>query len=197
MDIFAYSMIGLGLAMDAAAVSMCKGLAVCQVKTKHCLIAGAYFGIFQGLMPTLGFFAAGTFVHHVGEWANWLAFGVFLLLGATFIRNAWTETPECACRGCNRCVLRRWKNIFAIGIATSIDAFAVGAGIACSRPPSHAGTPLAGEIFIPAVIIAGTTFFCVLAAFHSTRFFRKLPTKLLGTLAGLILIALGIQSLFK
>ena len=48
MDIFAYSMIGLGLAMDAAAVSMCKGLAVCQVKPKHCFIAGAYFGIFSG-----------------------------------------------------------------------------------------------------------------------------------------------------
>ena len=189
--------LGLALATDASVVAFSCGL-TSREHTRLCPIKLAFVtGIFQGLMPTLGFFAAGTFVHHVGEWANWLAFGVFLLLGATFIRNAWTETPECACRGCNRCVLRRWKNIFAIGIATSIDAFAVGAGIACSRPPSHAGTLLAGEIFIPAVIIAGTTFFCVLAAFYSTRFFRKLPTKLLGTLAGLILIALGIQSLFK
>ena len=49
------ALLGVGLAMDAAAVSMCKGLAVCQVKPKHCFIAGAYFGIFQGLMPLLEF----------------------------------------------------------------------------------------------------------------------------------------------
>ena len=49
MNILYFISLGFGLAMDAAAGSMCKGLAVGKVQWKHCLIAGAYFGIFQGV----------------------------------------------------------------------------------------------------------------------------------------------------
>ena len=55
MNIFNVILIGIGLAMDAAAVSLCKGLAVGKAKLRHCLIAGVYFGVFQGAMPAIGY----------------------------------------------------------------------------------------------------------------------------------------------
>ena len=61
MNILYFISLGFGLAMDAAAVSMCKGLAVGKDKWKHCLIAGAYFGIFQGVMPAIGYSLAIVF----------------------------------------------------------------------------------------------------------------------------------------
>lgn len=95
-----------------------------------------------------------------------------------------------------RCAISSWKGIFALGVATSIDALAVGAGLACAGAPADAGTPnLAETIFVPAGIIAGTTFVCVLAAFFATGLFRRLPVKILGCAAGLILIALGVNAL--
>ena len=83
MDIFAFAMIGLGLAMDAAAVSMCKGLAVCQVKPKHCFIAGAYFGIFQGVMPAIGYALGRTFSTLIDTYAYWVSFALLVLVGTS------------------------------------------------------------------------------------------------------------------
>ena len=196
MELISSIGLGVALAVDASVVAFSCGL-TSREHTWHCPLKLALItGIFQGLMPAIGFFAAGTLVHLISSWASWIAFAVFLILGATFIRNAWADEPECECRGCARCALRKWKNIFAIGIATSIDALAVGVGMACSASATPMTQSYGEKIIAPALTIAGTTFVCVLIAFHSTRFFRRLPTKLLGTLAGLILIALGIKAIF-
>lgn len=188
--------LGLALAVDASVVAFSCGLTSREHQWKCPLKLAAVTGTFQGLMPTIGFFAAGTFVGYISTWAHWLAFAVFLTLGAMFVYNAWTESPDDACQGCRRCALRCWKSIFAIGVATSIDALAVGAGIACSELGDTASRSLSEKIFVPAAVITGTTFFCVLASFYATRIFRRLPVKLLGTVAGLILIALGVRALF-
>ncbi|MBP3302762.1 MAG: manganese efflux pump [Opitutales bacterium] len=188
--------LGLALAVDASVVAFSCGLTSREHQWKCPLKLAAVTGTFQGLMPTVGFFAAGTFVSYISAWAHWLAFSVFLALGAMFIYNAWTELQDKARCGCTHCALRCWKSIFAIGVATSIDALAVGAGIACSKLSGNTTGPLSEKIFVPAAVIAGTTFFCVLAAFYATRIFRRLPVKLLGTAAGLVLIALGVRTLF-
>ncbi|MBQ9759494.1 MAG: manganese efflux pump [Opitutales bacterium] len=196
MDATSAAGLGLALAVDASVVAFSCGLSSREHQWKCPLKLAAVTGTFQGLMPTIGFFAAGTFVSYISAWAHWLAFAVFLALGVMFIYNAWTESQDDACRGCRRCALRCWKSIFAIGIATSIDALAVGAGIACSGLGGNASSSLSEKIVVPAAVIAGTTIFCVLAAFYATRIFRSLPVKLLGTAAGLILIALGVRTLF-
>ena len=95
MDIFAYSMIGLGLAMDAAAVSMCKGLAVGKVKLKHCLIAGAYFGVFQGVMPAIGYALGRTFSTLIDRYAFWVSFALLVLVGGNMLRESFGEEDEC------------------------------------------------------------------------------------------------------
>lgn len=188
--------LGIALAVDASVVAFSCGLSAREHTLSCPLKLALVTGAFQGVMPTAGFFAAETFVRSVSAWSHWLAFGVFIALGILFIRNAWTEAEASGCGGCSRCAISSWKGIFAIGVATSLDALAVGAGIACSYAGAGTEQPWSRAIFVPATIIAGTTFLCVLAAFFATRVFRRLPTKLLGTLSGLIMIALGVNALF-
>lgn len=196
MEIAAAVGLGLALAIDASVAAFSCGLSAKTHHAKCPLKLALVTGFFQGAMPTIGFFAAGEIVRHISAWAQWLSFGIFLILGAMFIRNAWKKQENCECAGCVSCVIKTWKGVLAVGIATSIDALAVGAGMACLPNNSAAELPLSETIFIPAAIIAGTTFCCVLAAFYSTKFFRNFPEKFLGTIAGLILIGLGIRALF-
>lgn len=188
--------LGLALAVDASVAAFSCGLSSREHRLSCPFKLAAVTGALQGLMPLAGFFAAERFVRHISAWAHWIAFGVFVALGVMFIHNALTEPEKTSCGGCMRCAISSWKGIFALGVATSIDALAVGAGLACAGAPADAGTPnLAETIFVPAGIIAGTTFACVLAAFFATGLFRRLPVKILGCAAGLILIALGVNAL--
>lgn len=192
--------LGIALAADASVAAFSCGLSARTHRMSCPLKLAVVAGMFQGTMPIAGFFAAESVVGFVGEWAPRIAFVVFLALGTIFIRNAWIEEEKGACSGCRRCVADTWKGLFAMGVATSIDAFAVGAGIACAaESSSRAGTLAAShgeKIFVPAAIIAGTTFLCVFSAFHAARIFRRFPVKILGMLAGLILVALGFRALF-
>lgn len=200
MELLASIGLGAALAVDASAAAFSCGLSARTHRPSCPLKLAAVTGAFQGLMPIAGFFAAESVVRFVGEWSPRIAFAVFLVLGTIFIRNAWTEHEKSTCSGCSRCVADSWKGVLALGVATSIDALAVGAGIACAvEPTARAGTfpaTLGEKIFVPAAIIAGTTFLCVLASFYASRIFRRLPVRVLGTAAGLILVALGFRALF-
>ena len=70
MSIWEILLLGVGLSMDAFAVSICKGLSVKKVKWQHLLCVGAYFGIFQALMPTLGYFLGTTFSNLIDQFAG-------------------------------------------------------------------------------------------------------------------------------
>lgn len=188
--------LGVALAVDASLVAFSCGI-FAKRHTWHCpLRLAVVAGVFQGVMPTIGFFCAESIFKFIEPWAHWISFCVFVLLGILFIKNAWKplEPTENACCGsCKNCAIETWKSVFAVGVATSIDALAVGAGIACAN---STGT-LSEKIFIPAYIIAGTTFICVLLAFFASKIFRSLPAKFLGTLSGLIMIILGIRAAFE
>lgn len=187
--------LGLALAIDASVVAFSCGLSAKRHNLRCPLKLAVVTGALQGLMPIFGFFAAGSITRHIVNWAPWLSFTIFVLLGLTFIRNAWKKSESHENCGCGHCAIRSWNRVFAVGVATSIDALAVGVGIACAADASRTDTSLFGKIFLPAILIAGTTFICVLAAFYATRFFHRYPEKILGTIAGLILIALGINAL--
>ena len=83
MSIWEILLLGVGLSMDAFAVSICKGLSVKKVKWQHLLCVGAYFGIFQALVPTLGYFLGTTFSNLIDQFDHWVAF--ILLAIATSI----------------------------------------------------------------------------------------------------------------
>ena len=81
MDIFELLLIAAGLSMDAFAVSVCKGLSVQRLETRHYFITGAWFGGFQALMPTIGFLLGSAFERYIVSFDHWIAFVLLALIG--------------------------------------------------------------------------------------------------------------------
>lgn len=130
MDIISILMISIGLAMDSFAVSICKGLSIKQVRFKHMFIIGAWFGVFQGIMPLLGYFLGNKCKFLVEGYGDWIAFALLLLVGLGMIKEAlqnWKESDDELIEKKNP---MSSKSLFLLAIATSIDAFAVGVSFA-------------------------------------------------------------------
>ena len=93
MGILELFIIGVGLSMDAFAVSICKGLSVRTLRPRHALITGAYFGGFQALMPLLGFVLGVRFQSLITSVDHWIAFVLLALIGGNMVRES-RETDE-------------------------------------------------------------------------------------------------------
>ena len=114
--------LALGLAMDAFAVSMCKGLAVKKLKWSHMIITGLYFGIFQAAMPTIGYFLGTQFESFISNVDYIVAFILLAIIGFNMIRESLSkETDETGDSF-------TFKAMFPLAIATSIDALVAGIG---------------------------------------------------------------------
>ena len=85
MGVFEIIFIGIGLAMDAFAVSVCKGLSMKKMNWKKAGIIGLYFGGFQALMPAVGFFLGVGFENKIKSIDHWIAFILLFLLGVNMI----------------------------------------------------------------------------------------------------------------
>lgn len=114
-------LLAIGLAMDAFAVAVCKGLAVCRVKPKHLLLTGLWFGGFQALMPLIGYLLGAAFSQYIDPFDHWIAFVLLALIGISMIREAFDK--DC-CDATDASFAFRVMLVMAI--ATSIDALAVG-----------------------------------------------------------------------
>ena len=88
MGIIEIASIAIGLAMDAFAVSICKGLALGKLKLKHYLIVGAWFGGFQALMPLLGYLLGTSFSSYIQKFDHYVAFILLAIIGANMIKEA-------------------------------------------------------------------------------------------------------------
>lgn len=123
MSITELLIMAVALSMDAFAVSMCKGLSVSKLKLKHMLIAGAYFGLFQALMPAIGFLLGTGFARYVTSFDHWIAFVLLVIIGGSMIKEAFGEEEDVdASFG--------FKVMLTLAVATSIDALAVGVNFA-------------------------------------------------------------------
>lgn len=111
------------LSMDAFAVAVCKGLALGKIKLRDCAWVGLWFGAFQALMPTIGYFLGCRFKVFVDAVAPWIAFGLLAFIGINMIREAMGDEE---CLDCSLCA----KQMFLLAVATSIDALAVGVSFA-------------------------------------------------------------------
>ena len=134
--------IAVGLAMDAFAVSVCKGLSVQRMRPRHALICGVWFGAFQALMPLLGYWLGSGFAGVIGSFGHWVAFGLLALIGANMLRESF---------GCEEEVTPDFSPaaMLPLAVATSIDALAVGVSFAA------VGTNiLAAVLFIGLVTLA-------------------------------------------
>lgn len=114
-------LLGVSLSMDAFAVSICKGLSMKKISWKKGIIIGLYFGIFQALMPVIGYCLGSAFESFVTSIDHWIAFVLLALIGGNMIKEAFGEDEE---ENCNDNV--DFKTMLILAIATSIDALAVG-----------------------------------------------------------------------
>lgn len=120
MGLLELFLIAVGLSMDAFAVSVCKGLSTQKLKIKHYLIIGAWFGGFQALMPTVGYFLGSTFEKYITSYDHWIAFVLLGFIGGNMIREGLSKEEEKA----NDSFAA--KTMVVLAVATSIDALAVG-----------------------------------------------------------------------
>ena len=191
MDLITLLLLAVGLSMDAFAVSICKGLSMKQLKFRHMLIVGAWFGTFQALMPLLGYFLGIRFVKLVNSVAPWIAFVLLSLIGVNMIRESFSkENQE------NQCNALGFKTMLVMAIATSIDALAVGITFACV-PVSIVN---AGEIIntIVAVLIIGvTTFLLSMCGVKFGNVFGARHKNKAELAGGIILILLGVKIILE
>lgn len=180
--------IGLVLAVDATVYSFSYGLILREKRFLSALQLALTVGFYQGAMPLIGYMAGNAVHSTIAIWDHWIVLAVFLWLGFSIIRGAWKKGDE---RDSPQETPLSFAALMFIGIATSIDALAVGA---CMALGDIGGTDLSpAGIVLAAVCIGFITFCCSEAAFHLARPFHHLPTRWLETASGLLLIALGVQ----
>ena len=120
MTLWELFVIAVGLSMDAFAVSVCKGLSVGRVRPGHALTCGGYFGLFQAMMPLIGWLLGVRFQSIIVSIDHWIAFALLGLIGFNMIRESREEGEECL--DCSF----SFRAMLPLAVATSIDALAVG-----------------------------------------------------------------------
>lgn len=122
-------LLAVGVSMDAFAVSICKGLAMKKATLKAGLTCGVWFGGFQALMPTIGFFLGTLFAGAIQAVDHWVAFVLLAIIGGNMLKEAFGKDEECDCCE-NTDADLSVKTMFVMAVATSIDALAVGISLA-------------------------------------------------------------------
>ncbi len=181
MTILEILLIAIGLAMDAFAVSICKGLSMKKMNWKKALIVGAYFGIFQALMPIIGYFLGSTFEDLVTHIDHWIAFVLLVAIGGNMLKEAFANNSE----NCNDNV--DFKTMSILAIATSIDALAIGITFAF----------LQANIWISAIIIGIVTFAISIIGVKIGNKFGDRYERRAEIVGGFILIFMGIKILLE
>ncbi len=172
--------LAIGLSMDAFAVSVCKGLSLGRISWKHMCLAGAWFGGFQFLMPTIGYYLGNFFTEIITSYNYWVAFILLTLIGANMIKESLEKE---ACPDANMAV----PAMFALAVATSIDALAVGVTFA-----------FMDVAIIPAALSIGCVTFCCSAVGVKTGSLFGLKYKSKAErIGGLVLILLGLKILLE
>lgn len=121
-------LLGAGLAMDAFAASICKGLAAPRHRWKDTVLVGLLFGGFQAAMPLAGYFLGIRFASAIQAFDHWIAFVLLAAIGINMIREARDEECEQCQAELNSSF--HLKALLPLAVATSIDALAVGIGFA-------------------------------------------------------------------
>ena len=203
MNFITLFLLAVGLSMDTFAVSICIGLTILKQPIRKSLVVGLYFGVFQALMPSIGYMVSSLFADMVDAYDHWIAFGLLSFLGVKMIIGSFKK-GGCPDRVCPSEICRDRKcpggkppnnkefsikpaQMLPLALATSIDALAVGVSFAFLRVK-----------IIPAVLFIGITTLVVsmigvkIGNIFGTRF--KSKAELAG---GIILVLIGLKILLE
>lgn len=182
--LFEALLLGLGLAMDAFAASVCKGLQCTRVDWKRALITAFSFGAFQAIMPLIGSVLGASFAHLIEPVDHWIAFGLLAAVGAKMLWDAFHDDGTCPCEREEGIDL---KELLMLSVATSIDALVVGVSF-----------PLAGvDARVACPIIGFVTFGLSLAGFSIGNRFGARFERPAAIMGGIVLILLGLKTLLE
>ena len=181
MTFFELLLIAIGLSMDAFSVSICKGLTTKKFSWRMALVCGLWFGLFQALMPIIGYFLGAQFQEMIEVYDHWIAFGLLFLIGANMIREAvWgTEEEQDGSLG--------FRTMILLAIATSIDALAVGVSFACIQV----------KLWSSVLIIGTITFLFSVLGVKIGNVFGSKYEKSAEITGGIILILIGLKILLE
>ncbi len=181
MGLLELFVLAVGLSMDAFAVSICKGLSVQQMRLRHALICGAYFGGFQALMPFLGWLLGSQFQSQITSVDHWIAFILLGIIGVNMIRESRSGEEECPDASFGV------KTMLALAVATSIDALAVGVTFA-----------FLDVDIIPAISFIGViTFLCSAVGVKIGNLFGLRYKSRAELFGGIVLVAIGLKILIE
>lgn len=186
MTLLEIFLIGIGLSMDAFAVAICKGLAMPnKVDKKGALLIALYFGVFQAVMPTLGWLLGSQFARYVTRLAPWIAFILLAWIGGNMIRESLSKEE----REEEETGSVSHKELLVLAVATSIDALAVGVTFSVLE--------LAVSIGAAVALIGCTTFVISLAGVYVGNVFGAKYKSKAEFVGGAILILIGVKILLE
>jgi len=182
MELIILILIAISLAMDAFAVSISSGIIIREVKLQHALKIAFFTGFFQTLFTFLGWLGGTYIAYLISDIDHWLAFSLLFLIGSKMIYESRKELGEE--KTFNPLKIRV---LLLLGIATSIDAFAVGLSFAVLKIP----------ILIPGILIGIVAFsFSVIGVLIGNKVGQIFGNKV-EILGGIILIGIGINILIE
>jgi len=181
MSYFEIFFIAIGLSMDAFAVSICKGLSLKKIELKNSLIVGFYFGLFQTIMPLIGYFLGSSLRDFIISIDHWIVFVLLGFIGLNMIMEDDNNSKKISNQGLD------FKTMIVLAIATSIDALAVGITFAF----------LDVNIFFSTLMIGIITFIiCAFGVKIGNVFGHKYERKA-QVFGGIVLVLIGLKILME
>jgi putative Mn2+ efflux pump MntP len=181
-------LIGVGLSMDAFAVSMCQGVSMSKLNVRRALLIALFFGGFQALMPLLGFALGSTFASAITV-GPWIACGVLLVLGVKMLIDGIRDTDD------QPSEFGSIGRLFVLALATSIDAFAV--GVSFSMQQSVVWLTGGTSIFLAVSAIGATTFVLSLIGVWLGNRFGLRYHRAATIFGGIVLMLIGVKILLE
>ena len=183
MGLLEIFLVAISLAMDAFAVSLCRGLCMRKINYKHVTIIAGLFGLFQAVMPLIGWFLGRQFEKYIVEFDHWIAFALLLIIGGKMIFDVFDKDEDNKALSSDLNI----KELLLMAVATSIDALAVGITFAF----------LGVSIWKSIGIIGAVTFvICFIGVVLGNKFGSKFKKKAQFA-GGLVLILIGLKILLE
>ncbi len=181
MSLFEIILIAIGLAMDCFAVSIAIGCVSCKVNISKILKISFFFGLFQAIMPIIGYFLGYSFKNYISAFDHWLAFGILGFIGGKMIFEAIFSKEKKGLDTDKLIVL------ISLSIATSIDAFIVGMSFAFLKV----------NIILAVVLIGVITFVITIIGSYFGKRLNLHLGKWAEIFGGLVLIGIGTKVLIE
>ena len=179
-------LMGVGLAMDAFAVSVCKGLGMKKLNKKQAVVIGLYFGGFQALMPLVGWILGIQFQKYITSIDHWIAFVLLALIGGNMIRGGGDDSEDGESCSVDP---TKGRKLLILAVATSIDALAVGLSFSLLNINVWGPSTLIGVV---CAVITALGLLAGKGLAHADIFGRR--AELVG---GCVLIGIGLKILYE